>query len=415
MELSLQIDREAAGAPAPPRPRRVLVGFAEALATIESVWSLQDAGFEVSAFARAGARVPLRRSRSVELHELIAPEVDAAAAAAELRALIAASGVDAVMPLDDVALRLCQDACVEGGAILAGPSGRQAAVALDKRLQIEAARAAGLAVPPTAFLDGGPVPADLEFPLVVRPAAAVEEVGGHLGSASGASTCADRGELDRRLATRKAGEVLLAQPQLRGTNEGIFGLAGEEGVRAWSAHRRLRMMNPAGSGSSACESTVPEEELRTKVERMLASIGWRGLFMVELLRDTDGTPWFIELNGRAWGSMALARAAGLEYPAWSVRAALGDDLGPLPAVAPAAGTRARHLGRELKHALIVLRGSPSVAVPWPSRTATLRDVFSWRRGDRIYNWSGRAADLPLLAADTATTLRRRRPAKGDGP
>jgi hypothetical protein len=410
MELSLQTDPRTAAAP--PRRRRVLIGFAEALAAIESAWSLEAAGFEVLAFARRGARPPLRRSASVALHELTPPELDAAAAEADLRGLIEAADVDAVMPLDDVALALCQGPCREAGATLIGATGRQAEVALDKRLQIEAARAAGLAVPPTAILDGGPVPDDLDFPLVVRPAAAIAAGAGRIAGAAGATTCADRGELERRLVGRAEGEALLAQPQLRGTNEGLFGVMTDAGARAWSGHRRLRMMNPAGSGSSACESTVPDPDFCDQVEGMLAAIGWRGLFMVELLRDADGTPWFIELNGRAWGSMALARAGGLEYPAWAARLAFGDALGSLLAPRVVAGRRARHLGRELKHVAIVVRGPGSAAVPWPSRRRTVRDVFSLRRGDRFYNWSGRTADLPLLLDDTVATLRRRRPAGG---
>jgi biotin carboxylase len=411
MEQSLQI--APALASAPPRRPRVLIGFAEALAAIESAWSLESAGFEVVAFARRGTRPPLRRSESVQVHELTPPELDRDAAESDLRALLEAVAVDAVMPLDDIAVALCQGPCGDAGVKLIGPGGAQAEVALDKRLQFEAARGAGLAVPATIFFDGGPVPADLDFPVVVRPAAAISTGAGTLGSAAGATTCADRAELDRCLAGRGEGEVLMAQPQLRGSNEGLFGLATPAGVRAWSSHRRLRMMNPAGSGSSACESTVPDPDLCDRVAAMLAAIGWQGLFMVELMRDEEGTAWFIELNGRAWGSMALARAGGLEYPAWAARMALGDGLGELPASQAVAGLRARHLGRELKHALIVMRGPRSAAVPWPSRTRTLREVFSFRRGDRFYNWSGRRADLPLLFADTVGTLRKRK-TKGAG-
>lgn len=411
MEPSLQADP---GASASPRRGRVLIGFAEALAAIESAWSLDEAGFEVLAFARRGSRPPLRRSASVTVYELTPPELDAAAAKADLRALIEAAGVDAVMPLDDVALRLCQAPCRKAGVTLVGPTGPQAEVALDKRLQIEAACAAGLPVPPTTFLAGGPPP-DLAFPLVVRPAAAIAEDARHFGPAAGATTCAERGELERRLARAGEGEVLIAQPRLLGTSEGLFGLIGPAGMRARSAHRRLRMMNPAGSGSSACESTVPDPDFCDQVEGMLAAIGWRGLFMVELLRDREGTPWFIELNGRAWGSMALARAGGLEYPAWAARLALGDPLGDLLAPQAVAGRRARHLGRELRHAAIVMRGARSAAVPWPSRARTLREVFSFRRGERFYNWSGRAADLPLLLDDTFATLRPRKRANGAGP
>ena len=40
-----------------PAPRlRLLVGFAESLAAIESVWNLLDHGFEVHVFSRRGSR-----------------------------------------------------------------------------------------------------------------------------------------------------------------------------------------------------------------------------------------------------------------------------------------------------------------------------------------------------------------------
>ena len=43
------------------------------------------------------------------------------------------------------------------------------------------------------------------------------------------------------------------------------------------------------------------------------------MFMLELLRDAAGTPWFMEVNGRPWGSMALAVRRGFDYPVWAVR------------------------------------------------------------------------------------------------
>ena len=66
--VSADADRTDPAARGPKR-RRVLVGFADALAAIESVWSLVDAGFSVSAFTRAGscpgpAQVGLGRTAS---------------------------------------------------------------------------------------------------------------------------------------------------------------------------------------------------------------------------------------------------------------------------------------------------------------------------------------------------------------
>ena len=84
-------------------------------------------------------------------------------------------------------------------------------------------------------------------------------------------------------------------------------------------------MNPQGSGSSACVSQPVPEDLKAKVKALIATADWRGLFMIELLRDRSGTCWFVELNGSSWGSMALSRRQGLEYPAWHVRLAMDQS------------------------------------------------------------------------------------------
>jgi hypothetical protein len=118
--------------------------------------------------------------------------------------------------------------------------------------------------------------------------------------------------------------------------------------------------------------------------------------MIELLRDQDGLPWFMELNGRAWGSMALARRRGFEYPAWAVRAALSAEFRPAEPAHPPQIT-ARHLGREVVHLGMVLArgGAP--------RLATARNVLTMRRDDRWYNWS--RGQVRVFLADSVDTLR----------
>ena len=58
---------------------RVLIGFAESLAAIESAWCLRDAGFEVVAFTRGQRRPALAAAKGIRLVNLPAPETDAAA------------------------------------------------------------------------------------------------------------------------------------------------------------------------------------------------------------------------------------------------------------------------------------------------------------------------------------------------
>jgi hypothetical protein len=164
------------------------------------------------------------------------------------------------------------------------------------------------------------------------------------------------------------------------------------------------MMSPSGSGSSACTPAPIDPQLVEASQSMIRDARWNGIFMIETLRDGQGQPWFVELNGRAWGSMALARRMGFEYPAWAVRAELepGFQPSPPPTSAPIV---CRHLGRELVHLLIVMRGRPSAAFSrWPSRFQALRDVLRIGRRDRWYNL--RRGAFRLFAYDTFRTVAR---------
>jgi hypothetical protein len=165
------------------------------------------------------------------------------------------------------------------------------------------------------------------------------------------------------------------------------------------------MVNPQGSGSSACVSAPVDPELAEAGARMMSAAGWRGLFMLELLREPSGAAWFMELNGRTWGSLALARRQGLEYPAWAARETLGLGGPPSAAHADDAPVVCRHLGREILHLLSVLRGPRSAALEdWPSPWRTTRDVLRMRRGERWYNWSARSPGV--FVDDTVQTVWR---------
>jgi predicted ATP-grasp superfamily ATP-dependent carboligase len=383
----------------------ILIGFAEALAGPEAALSLLAAGLPVAAFARRGARPALRRHPEVAIHTLTAPEDDAATAVGELRELARSLGAVALMALDDSAVWLCDRAADGLGLPVIGATGEQAELALDKRRQIELAQTAGLPVPPTQTFERAEQALGLDaFPVVLKPALALEEHDGRLGKGS-ASVCADRAELSAAVDGWSGTGPILAQPWIAGTGEGLFGLVTDGEARHWSAHRRLRMVNPQGSGSSACVSAAPDPALVGAGARMMAAAGWHGLFMLEFLRDRTGAAWFMELNGRTWGSLALARRLGLEYPAWAALEQLGIAAPPAQAPTTPGGREivCRHLGREILHTLSVLRGPRSAALEqWPSRWGTVRAVARVRRGERWYNWSPRHPGMFL--DDTVQTV-----------
>jgi predicted ATP-grasp superfamily ATP-dependent carboligase len=382
---------------------RVLIGFADALAAPETAWSLAGAGFSVVAFARRGSRPALRRSRGLEIIEITSPSDDVDASLAELCALVGREQFVAVMPLDDSALWLCDAAARrDPGFRVAGPIGSAAELALDKRLQLQAASRAGFSVPATRCVEAAhELSGEVELPVVLKPAHPVRRVGPRLVRGRN-YVCGTRQELAAAARRWDGSEPLLVQPLLVGQGEGLFGLAATDRLLAPSAHRRLRMMNPQGSGSSACISTHVDGSMAEAAERMLIDVGWMGLFMLEFLRTADGTSWFMELNGRPWGSMALARRTGLEYPAWALRQFNDEDFRPTCGP-PKEGEVCRHLGREIVHLLMVLRGPRSTASKgWPSRGRAVRDVLTFRRREHWYNC--RRGELSLFLDDTVTTV-----------
>jgi len=198
---------------------------------------------------------------------------------------------------------------------------------------------------------------------------------------------------------------MLLQEFIPGTGEGFFGLATSRGVLGWSRHRRVRMMNPHGSGASACAAILEQDkDSEAAGGRFVKLGGWSGLFMIELLRDRAGKLWFMEFNGRTWGSMALARRSGLEYPAWAAQHALNPET--VISIPPRSGEAlvCRHLGRELMHLVFVLKGSKSKAVTeWPSFWITLHEMLKLKRNHRWYNWF--PGDRRVFFSDVASTLK----------
>jgi len=396
----------------------VVTGFAEALSAPEVVWSLIDAGCEVISFSRRGRRAALRSSRWTAIREITAPEKDSAAATNELESLLTGlhlpSRYHVFLPLDDTSLWLGSRMRVPKGWRVAGPLGEDAIFSLDKWKQIEAAQVAGFNVASSSVITNV---AELEeerdcLPLMLRPVSAIN----HRGSALAKGhnwICSDEAELKRAAEAWQGKGALLVQPYICGGGEGVFGLAREGEVVGWSAHRRLRMMNPHGSGSSACVSQPVPNEVKASAERLIAAQRWQGLFMIELLRDMNGTPWFVEFNGRPWGSMALALRQGLNYPAWAVQTVLGQKPLATGKKATAGGMECRNLGRDLVHLLFVLRGPKSQAVQrWPSFWHSVREQVRIPRRLSFYNW--RSDDWRVFVADTWITIREqilKRPVK----
>lgn len=390
----------------------VVTVFAEALSAPEVAWSLLDAGFNVTSIARRGRGSALRHSRKVVCHEICPPEKDMVQALRDMVSVLNSlsdrhNGPILLFPLDDTALWMCSEIAPNESWALVGPCKSSIKLALNKHQQTRLACEAGFKVPETGVASSVDqaiaLGQQIGFPLVLKPVECTTVQNGRK-IARRTRICANAAEFDTVLREWNESIPVLLQKYIIGVGEGLFGLATPEGVQAWSAHRRLRMMNPHGSGASACVSIPVDESIRQKTEALIGNARWTGLFMIELLRDRSGEAWFVELNGRPWGSMALARRQGLEYPAWSASMALapGSQVGTTRSAST--GLVCRNFGRELMYLLFVIRGPRSAAmVEWPSFWKALRTILQTSRSERYYNW--RRDDKGVFFADCFYTLR----------
>ena len=237
-------------------------------------------------------------------------------------------------------------------------------------------------------------------PAILKPRFALDTSGDRISK--GRSFIVERDFLSLEACAAISKQPYLIQQFKVGVGEGFFGIAHKGEILAPFGHRRLRMMYPAGSGASACVSRVPGAGEIEAAKALVQKEGWIGPFMIEQLRDTAGKSWFVEFNGRFWGSVALARRCGLDIP----RLAFDIASEKQPQI-PSNLTQgfARHLGRDLVHLLFVLRG-PRRGYPsqeWPNRLSSLLSVFSPNRLNSFYNYD--PSDPFFFLKDAVRTLK----------
>jgi predicted ATP-grasp superfamily ATP-dependent carboligase len=129
--------------------------------------------------------------------------------------------------------------------------------------------------------------------------------------------------------------------------------AGGRQVAAQSMQVAARVW-PPGAGASCRAVSVPvDPELSGRAAALLAGLGWFGLAELQFLVPADGIPRLIDLNGRFYGSLALAVRAGANLPAIWARLATGRDVEPVTA---AAGIRYSWWEGDLRRAVLERRG-----------------------------------------------------------
>lgn len=275
---------------------------------------------------------------------------------------VAALDAPAILPTADVPTYalLAHRSLLPAGARLLVPPEDALATAHDKLRLVELAGSLGVPVP-EGFpggpgIGGDPRVARLGFPLVLKPGVS-RYLDGEGWRGASVRVVPDRAALETALASAPEfgpGRPFLVQEQVPGEGRGVFLLAHEGRVQCVFAHRRVREKPPWGGVSTLCEVAPPEPRLVEHASRLLEALRWTGVAMVEFKYDpaTDRA-WLMEINGRFWGSIQLAIAAGVDFPWLYVRQQLAGV--PPPPIEADPRWRMWWLLGDLDHFLIRLK------------------------------------------------------------
>jgi predicted ATP-grasp superfamily ATP-dependent carboligase len=367
-------------------PRRARASLAAARALAVDGWRVGIGAPRPDGLAAASRRV-------AAFHAVPVPEAGEEAFVAAVRRAIEAGGYEVVFGSSDVDVLALSRARDRIGAAVPYPEDAALRRALDKLELTRAAERAGLAVPRTA--EGGDE--ELPLPVVVKERVHGDLVAGGSAATMVAEVIADRGAVRDRVADIRAhGGKAIVQEVVTGRlvalsvvcdhDHRIIARIQQEALRTW----------PGDVGSSARARTVAiDEALAEGVQRLLLDLGWFGLAQLQLLAPPGGCPRLIDLNGRFYGSLALAVAAGVNLPALWARLATGREV---PARTEAAvGMRYQWLEADLRQARQDRRGG--------SVRADALDCLRWSMGAQHSIWS---LTDPRPAARAALALVRER-------
>jgi predicted ATP-grasp superfamily ATP-dependent carboligase len=221
--------------------------------------------------------------------------------------------------------------------------------AYDKALTFKAAAGLGVPAPTTYFVESLAQVEELarriQFPVVIKP---------RMGSGSRAVRYpANASELVRfwqdvhRVQPRP---LIQERIPVGGETIGVSVLFNSRSeLRACFVHRRIREF-PLSGGPSTLRESVSRPETADVAVHLLRELGWSGVAMVEFKVDPrDGVAKLIEVNPKFWGSLNLAIASGVDFPALLYRMAVDGDVTPI--LKYRLGIRSRFFAGDLLHFL----------------------------------------------------------------
>lgn len=292
----------------------LLVGTAPRLALAVSR-SLSTRGVTVFAVPSTSDEGPVSTRAISRYFPLPDARADAAGYDEGLEAIVKRTGAGVLFPLSDTALAAIarNDAALRTICHPACPSPEIVSRVLDKSTTIGFAQTLAIDVPETYEVGETSTAREaarlMAYPVIAKPKNHAKHGGYRIRYFTGPD------ELEGALADDPHFESrYLVQQFVPGSGMGVAALMHDGDPVAIFAHRRIKELPASGGVSVVSESIAPEKEMVDKAIALLRAIGWEGVALVEFRRAADGTDWLMEVNGRYWGTLPTAIAAGVDFP-----------------------------------------------------------------------------------------------------
>jgi predicted ATP-grasp superfamily ATP-dependent carboligase len=333
------------------RRGRILATDAAQRANLAVIRCLAEAGFEVTALGSSRgdpglwSRMPSLRSVGPD------PSQDRDGFLATVEQLVRAERHDIVVAGTDASLLAISSARERFAPYvpLGLPEPELVRRALDKAYVAAEAARVGLPPPRGRLCEGEAEVVDaareLGYPVVIKPQHTVVEVSGRMERR--ASLLA-QSEDHARDAVGQTGP-LIVQERVNAPVVSFGGVAARGRLLAFAISRYARTWPPLAGNVTFSRTIEPPAGLADRVEALISTLGWDGLFELELLDYGDGRYGAIDLNPRPYGSLALATAAGIPLPAIWCSRLLGQERIPGSGGEARIGARYRWEDADIRH------------------------------------------------------------------
>lgn len=334
--------------------RALVIDHGLSRSALAAARGLAQAGWEVGIGAPFASLAAVSRSTRA-WHPVPAPEAGLDPFVQAVNGAVRAGGYEVVMGSDDqhmLALSQCRS---EVDAAVGYADHGTLVRAIDKLDLVRAADGAGLAAPRTEAA----TPATLgsfDVPVVVKTRVHSGFEGAQARAYLDPVVAATREEAAERAEwIRSRGGEPILQEVVQGELMAYSLVADRHGDVVVSVQQETELIWPPGAGISVRARTVAEDpELAGRCQELVRALGWFGLAELQFMRRSDGQPALIDLNGRFYGSLSLAVAAGANLPAAWAAVATGRE--PPPRQEARAGVRYHWIEGDLRRALRERRG-----------------------------------------------------------